>query len=661
MDTEGKSRELRRRWGMRGTMLWMRVWGYWLLFVLMVLGLAVILLFEPPGLKSPFVDSWGALMADAPRYLLHQLSHVVNGGMAQFSINHLSVFLALMPSFLAFGYFALGRKRQLHARRETLLRYLRFRHDVASYLSEGKPFFIEDDTDEEEEDARSKRDRVEDQLKAHRAYPGEYFFSALVLAMPFLGLAALSDAITHGNETFVPALRFQAMRPEGALEYIDEGIRGIVFTGYGVFTYTIVVLIHRVHALALSTEFLLSATLRATLMMVIGFAIGLTGIFFDEASRETSNPGIFMYFAVGAFPAWGYEFIRRKAREVLLPHATQTNSNLSLEHVEGMDEATIERLEEVNISNVQHLSTVDPVELTLKTLYPFHRVIDWIDQAILITYLREHIGAARKLGIRGAIDMRGLFILARSSARPVNRPPGASTSAGPVAGEENFFSKDPSVMANETLRKLAAETRLDPATVYIIGTNLVDDFYVQLLGMLWHHWGVRKPTLRPAVINAIHAAMQARGMSSRPAPGEIPPGECKVSLDAAFDEALRKELSKLSVTWEGHVGALRRTRWLRDVYEAILRHVQVKGAPEVNAATGVVSSAAQPGPPPPVTPAPPGPPSGPPPRTQRKREPGRFRQTVKGLLRRRSPPRGAPGGGPGIGGAPPPSTPPPGS
>lgn len=568
-------------------------WSFLLFVLLLVMGAVVVTLFKPgaaPGTAwDSSVNTWDQVISKFPSYVLEtvrflavRFTELLSQGLAQFCTDHVAILLALMPSLLAFGYYALGRKRQLHARRETLLRYLRFRREFAASLSDGEAFFFDADTDDSDSRSVSK-DRVGDELKAHRAQPLEYFFSALLLATPFLMLAAFSDSITHNSNIVVEALKYAALHEKGAplghlLEHVDEGIRGIVFTGYGVFTYTIVVLIHRIHASALSTEFLLSMTLRATLMMVIGFTIGLTGVFYSELVKETSNPGIFIYFVVGAFPSWGYEAIRGKARDVLKPNADKVNTNLSLEYVEGMDEPTIERLEEVNISNVQHLSTVDPVELTLKTLYPFHRVIDWIDQAILITYLREGIEAARRLGIRGAIDMRATFILAR--AKPVSA--GVSFEMGNRSTDRRREPQDPTDVARHVLAKLAQETKLDPDAIYTIGMNLMYDFYVRLLGMLWHHYGVGKASLRPRAINAIHAAMKARGMQFHPeAPdGRLPDGRCLVKLDAKFEEALRKELANLTVSWDGRSRDLGGKEWLRDVYEAILRRIQVVNSEE---------------------------------------------------------------------------------
>jgi hypothetical protein len=277
-----------------------------------------------------------------------------------------------------------------------------------------------------------------------RPRPGQYFFSAVLLAVPFLLVAVFSDVVNgiRGVEWY-----------EHVNPHYKGAIQGLTFAGYGVFVYTIVVMIHRIHAAALSSQFLLTTTLRAIVMMTIGFAVGETGLFVRTLPNPTGTQmELFMYFVIGVFPSWALEWLRKKARAILKPGVVA--DNLSLEYVDGMNEVVIERFEELGISNVQQLATADPLTLTLRTFYPLSRVIDWIDQAILITYLRGNILSARELGIRGAIDMSGLY---RAALQPSSRP---------STGEA------------------------DDCTLYNIGESLSNDFHVNMLSYLWHQKGV---------------------------------------------------------------------------------------------------------------------------------------------------------------------------
>ncbi|MCY1076125.1 hypothetical protein [Archangium lansingense] len=428
-------------------------------------------------------------------------------GLAVRLVSYCPTVMALAPSLLALGHFITRRRRSTRIHIQTVKAYVKFRADIASRFcaSKRRPVslsFLE------------KPDRKElDYLLRRR--PGQYLLGACALALPFLVLSIFSDAL-HGIRGSVAVFQNENGLP------FQEGIRGLVFTGYGIYIYTLIVLLHRMHAEALSAEFLLGAALRALTMMLIGFMVGETGIFITQASPTVQVPpqvvlvpsapsmpdiyftqanpealaplvtqtspapigssvlGLFVYFAIGAFPFWGYEALRSKARKVLQPHAT--SEKIPLEYVDGLDEMIIERLEELGIGNAQHLATSDPVILTLRTNYPFSRIIDWINQAILITHLQDRIRIARELGIRGATDLRCLY---------------EAVQKGQPAKSLRFFHRrncphcrqfvlgSEAERARILLQQLADSTRSSIESIYLIGSRLADDFHVTLLFELW--------------------------------------------------------------------------------------------------------------------------------------------------------------------------------
>jgi hypothetical protein len=437
-----------------------------MLLVMMLVGAGLYLAFLDSKAMSPVLRSqWGT---------------------GQFILDHLTALLALLPGLLAFGYYALGRKRDAPMREITLLRYLQFQE----HLAKDRPHFVELNIDDglspptgqtgaPSSPPRSSIDpksRLARELENLSPRLWQFFFSSIALSLIFLALAAISDE-TFNNRGYVLGKLLSVGRDHAQMA---EGMRGIVFTGYGVFAHTLVVLIHRIHSGALSSEFLLGAALRAALMMVIGFAFGLASPFELAADTEggemrTSELGILVYFVVGAFPSWGYEALRRKAREVLSPHSVEPSS-LSLAYVDGLDDPTIDRLSELGISSIQNLATTPPVDLTLKTLYPFRQVVDWIDQAILITYLREHILEARRLGIVRASDLRAVYLQARCDGgiKTLKSVKPADGKDGPVLSH-----------AQRTLLLLARRSGLGSSGLDAVCQRLLNNFQVIVFHELW--------------------------------------------------------------------------------------------------------------------------------------------------------------------------------
>jgi hypothetical protein len=185
-----------------------------------------------------------------------------------------------------------------------------------------------------------------------------------------------------------------------------KATNGFLFAALGAFVSVMWRMIKRINSNALTARFLFTAALRSAIAMMIGLAAGqfdLFGFLNPNGPRET------VLFLTGLFTDWALDALRDRARTVFDPKAGQTADQLPLDMVDGLDDGVIDILDEIGIWDIEHLATCEPGELTLRTLYPFNRVVDWIDQAVLINYLRRNIPAARDLGIRGAIDLMLLY------------------------------------------------------------------------------------------------------------------------------------------------------------------------------------------------------------------------------------------------------------
>jgi len=101
-------------------------------------------------------------------------------------------------------------------------------------------------------------------------------------------------------------------------------------------------------------------------------------------------------FAVGAFPDIAWQFVGSTFKKFpgvnwALP---SLKTGIPLSAIDGLTIWHEARLEEEDIENVPNLATADIVDLFLNTKFPPHRIIDWIDQAILLTYLGDDAAGA---------------------------------------------------------------------------------------------------------------------------------------------------------------------------------------------------------------------------------------------------------------------------
>jgi hypothetical protein len=147
-------------------------------------------------------------------------------------------------------------------------------------------------------------------------------------------------------------------------------------------------------------------------------------------------------FAVGAFPQIAWQLVSATLKKFPPFQAALPSLNAAqpLSAIDGLTVWHQTRLEDVDVENVPNLATVDVVDLLLHTRIPTHRLVDWIDQAILITYLgpadtgEAHDGSPsmrdqlQRYGIRTATALES----ASRGLAPVAPP---SVPLAPVAGE----------------------------------------------------------------------------------------------------------------------------------------------------------------------------------------------------------------------------------
>lgn len=283
-------------------------------------------------------------------------------------------------------------------------------------------------------------------------------------------LAAVRKAqsVAGAKEVSVKAIQESLASAGKSLAAAKNGLLpwqlGLVYSGLGVWVLVVMRTIGRIHAGGLNARFLITASLRAAAAMMLGFFAGATSILSITLPADlAAAAGPPAYFLIGIFYPLFFEQLRDEAYRVFKRNKSITNE-LPTNWIDGIDDDTQDILTEANVLSVQHLATADPGVLTVRTLLPFNRVLDLIDQAILISYCRETIVELRRFGIRGVID----FVAA----------------VEPVLRNDKTLQRKRS---EESLRKLAEKLEVPLETLLTIGESVYGDYRVNLLIRLWQH------------------------------------------------------------------------------------------------------------------------------------------------------------------------------
>ena len=200
-----------------------------------------------------------------------------------------------------------------------------------------------------------------------------------------------------------------------------NGVQGMMYAGLGAYVAVLYYMVGRLYANALSSRFLLTSALRTASAVVIGWVFGIVGVaaLVEPGNAGTTSTGALasngVLFLIGLFHNSAIDMMRTRAMRIF-GRAEQDDDGVALTSIEGIDVTTADLLAEYGVGSVQHLATAEPGELCDRTLLPLDRIVDWIDQAMLVRYLRKNIVTARALGMRGAINLA--IVHMRTDGRP---------------------------------------------------------------------------------------------------------------------------------------------------------------------------------------------------------------------------------------------------
>lgn len=130
----------------------------------------------------------------------------------------------------------------------------------------------------------------------------------------------------------------------------------------------------------------------AYMAVVLRIVLAVVGVWVieeigDVAGWSGAPELLLLGFVVGVFPTVVWQVIRSAAIKTFRIALPSLSSRLPLERLDGLTVWHEARLEEEDVENVGGMATADVVDLLVNTRFPVERIIDWIDQAILLLHL----------------------------------------------------------------------------------------------------------------------------------------------------------------------------------------------------------------------------------------------------------------------------------
>ena len=212
--------------------------------------------------------------------------------------------------------------------------------------------------------------------------------------IPVLGTTALLAlgwvaALPPGAFEPLPANSTSAQFLSWFAAVVTPTLNPVVFAFLGAYFFSLQMIVRRFVRRDLGQN-AYNAMSQRILLAVIGIWVALRALHvLGTDIDDGSAPVLVAAFAVGAFPTIVWQLVT-SALKKFPPFQAALPSLTSAQPLSAIDGLTVwhqTRLEEADVENAPNLATSDIVDLLLHTKMPSDRLVDWIDQAILITYL----------------------------------------------------------------------------------------------------------------------------------------------------------------------------------------------------------------------------------------------------------------------------------
>jgi hypothetical protein len=174
------------------------------------------------------------------------------------------------------------------------------------------------------------------------------------------------------------------------------GAAGVILVGrlmfwcwMGAYIYSVDRIIRHFLAQDLTPNVYVAVAKRFTVAFVvgtlIGIAVGIENQHLLGLSRDANIAAVYVTcFFVGMFPETGLHWIQELARRVLGQRGRKEESQ-ALSTIDGIGVWQESRLDQEGVVNVQNLASANLLALVANTPFDVGQVVDWVDQAILVT------------------------------------------------------------------------------------------------------------------------------------------------------------------------------------------------------------------------------------------------------------------------------------
>jgi hypothetical protein len=154
----------------------------------------------------------------------------------------------------------------------------------------------------------------------------------------------------------------------------------------GAYAFVTSMLIRRFFQSDLRPSAYATAVYRITLVLLI---VTVLHQVLGGAAAVTERAELAVAFVVGFFPLVGLQALQRVTSRALRWFVPPVTSEYPLDQLDGFNLWYEARLTEEGVEDMQNLTTMNLVDVILHTRVPAGRLVDWTDQAFLLTHLER--------------------------------------------------------------------------------------------------------------------------------------------------------------------------------------------------------------------------------------------------------------------------------